>query len=269
MDTMGEIGFLSRSAMAEPRDESESFPRNLMLDSMIQAALAMDGPDPSKAGMSKVHISDLNPAVNQPVRLPRDITSPYLSRFIEEVSLFFPFLDGKALTAHYEMFQETNLDSIPEDLALPYFDVCLAIAIGALMRSSSLSSSTLVASLHLSAVRKLPIIYDRNSLTTVYCVLLLAIFSIASPSGGSAWYLIGLAMRTCVCLGLNKEPEDHLDFTYPEIRERRNTFWSAYLLDRYVLWIFHVRDIVYHLPPPFRPAKPYFCHSKCNHFSYT
>lgn len=229
---MGEIGFLSRSAMAEPRDDSETLPRNLMLDSMIMAALAMDGPDPARASRSEVHISDLGTAVNQPAKLPGDITARYLARFVEEVSIFFPFLDEKTLVAQYDELIGKEPDIIPDGLALPYFNICLAIATGALMSSNSLSSSTLAANLHISAIRQLPRIYDRNSLSVVHCILLLAIFATTSPSGGSAWHLIGLAVRTCVCLGLNKQPESHLGLTYTEVQERSNIFWSAYLLDR-------------------------------------
>jgi hypothetical protein len=61
-------------------------------------------------------------------------------------------------------------------------------------------------------------------------MLLLAIFSLLSPSGGSAWHLIGLIVQKCVALGLEKEQD------YPtqdsHALDRTNVFWTAYILDR-------------------------------------
>jgi hypothetical protein len=45
---MGEIGFLSRSAMAEPRDDTSGFPRQLAMSQMLQAILSLSGASPSQ-----------------------------------------------------------------------------------------------------------------------------------------------------------------------------------------------------------------------------
>ncbi|KAI1843177.1 hypothetical protein JX266_010704 [Neoarthrinium moseri] len=235
-DTMGEIGFLSRSAMAEPRDERTNLPRNLALDSILQAALALDGSTPSKTALSAAYNFEPEGSSSPLTTLPRDVALAHLDRFLERVCVFYPFLDARKLKKHYEdsveVAADANVAALPVERSLSYFSACLAIATGALMTSSNLSSSALIARLRHAALRCLPTIYDRNSLDFVHCMLYLAIFSTLSPSGGSSWHIIGLAMRACISLGLHKEPEEHLQLTDAEIDERRKLFWSAYLLDR-------------------------------------
>ncbi|KAF7541309.1 hypothetical protein G7054_g679 [Neopestalotiopsis clavispora] len=60
--TMGEIGFLSRSAMAEPRsDLFERLPTNLTSEGILLASLALDGSDPSKSSLSDPQATQLFP----------------------------------------------------------------------------------------------------------------------------------------------------------------------------------------------------------------
>ncbi|TGJ76423.1 hypothetical protein E0Z10_g10883 [Xylaria hypoxylon] len=72
----------------------------------------------------------------------------------------------------------------------------------------------------------------RESKTTqnVEAMLLLVLYHIRSSSYG-IWYMIGLAMRTCIDLGLHtKRHEGNIDrYT---VQMRRRLFWSVYSLER-------------------------------------
>ena len=72
----------------------------------------------------------------------------------------------------------------------------------------------------------------RESKTTqnVEAMLLLVLYHIRSSSYG-IWYMIGLAMRTCIDLGLHtRRHESNLD--HNTIQMRRRLFWSVYSLER-------------------------------------
>lgn len=235
-DTMGEIGFLSRSAMAEPRDEPGTLPQSLSLVNTLKAALALNASNPSRATVSSVPKYEIEFVLLTPTKLRREATLAHMTRFLEHVCISYPFLNAKLLMAQYEQvlatMDENNHGHIPPGTALEYFNVCLAVAIGAMKITGSGSSSSLISSLHLAAVKQLPEIYARDKFDFLHCILFLVIFSTMSPEGGSSWHLVELAMRTCITLGLHKEPDEHTHTDDVEKLRRKNLFWSTYILDR-------------------------------------
>lgn len=73
----------------------------------------------------------------------------------------------------------------------------------------------------------------RESRTTgnIEAMTLLVIYHLRSLSSFGIWYMIGLAMRTSVDLGLHrKQSETHFD--HSTVQKRRRLFWSVYSLER-------------------------------------
>lgn len=72
----------------------------------------------------------------------------------------------------------------------------------------------------------------RESKTTqnVEAMLLLVLYHVRSSSYG-IWYMIGLAMRTCIDLGLHTKRHEGTQDRYI-IQMRRRLFWSVYSLER-------------------------------------
>jgi hypothetical protein len=239
-DTMGEIGFLSRSAMAEPRSENMEPSRNLNLNlyKMVVSTLALDSADHSMADGHRLRSQISDTPAHDPVRkLDREGTIRYMTLFVSHACLQYPFLSAKYAMRQYDMVMGAVPDafdhaSIAErGISLEYFNTCLGIAIGGLLSQDSSQLSGFVSSLHWAARRMLPVILrNQDGLIPIKCMLLLAIFSLLSPSGGSAWHLIGLIVQKCVALGLEKEQD------YPtqdsHALDRINVFWTAYILDR-------------------------------------
>lgn len=60
---------------------------------------------------------------------------------------------------------------------------------------------------------------------------LLVIYHLRSASGHGLWYMIGLAMRTCIDLGLHRKGYEQ-GLPNAEIQYRRRLFWSVYSLER-------------------------------------
>lgn len=243
--TMGGIGLLSRSAMAEPPNEQESerLPRNLTFENMTMAALALDGPDATKASLSDARKLGLVTAVShhQTVRLTRSGTSAYLERFLKDVCVLFPFLDAKSLREEYDAIPDDEWawnhhhieDNVSGQKAQAYLTVYLAVATGALLAQESSSLTPLINSLHASSVKLFSVVMRKGSgLGVVHCILCLVIFSTYSPHGGSIWHLTGLAMTKCISLGLHKRPEPHVAHSSGITDCRQKLFWSTYLLDR-------------------------------------
>ena len=86
---------------------------------------------------------------------------------------------------------------------------------------------------HAEAMKHLDAVYDEQSYAGLQAILLLIWYALLNPDKGSVWFLVGLASRTCVDLGLHNEsnaPVDHLDQL--ELEMRRRLFWCTYKLDR-------------------------------------
>lgn len=224
-DTMSAIGLLSNKAMAESRANTGNEPHKLAIIESIAAALAVDGRDPSTASTS--HHMSLG--TDQAIPLTRDITLPHLQRFLDW-SVWLPYIDERRLMEQYD----TVVDST-DKAALPRFNAYMAIAIGISMSPETSRFSGLATNLHTAAVKLLPtILQSQEPLDTLHCMLLLAVFSMFNPAGGSTWHLMGFIMTNCIAAGLHKTviPQERLgvDSTY----RVEWLFWSVYLMDRWV-----------------------------------
>ncbi|KAF4831115.1 Protein STB5 [Colletotrichum tropicale] len=183
--TMGAIGFLSRSAMAEPRDNSDDLPRKFSLAEVIAGALAIDGRDPSTA----------TPAPQSP-GITNHLASVSQVSTLEHVR---KFLEWPAL--------------------LPYLDEDIFLR----------------QCLHSTAIKELPsVLRTEMALEHIHCMIMLLIYSLFNSSGGSAWHLLGLAVKTCISLGLHREPDAHSNLTISEATRRRWLFWTVYYFDRMI-----------------------------------
>ncbi|KAJ1332964.1 proline utilization trans-activator [Microdochium nivale] len=236
-DTMGDISFLSRSAMAESRVRNDAFPRNLGLDSMLAAATSLRGGDPSisRADNSAIY-KQRQLAHDHPALVDRDASYQYLDIFLQRVAVKHMHLADEEVKMDYDTVMSSELlckAEIPRHLALPYFNTCLYIALGMLNSDDAADLSSLVIGLHTMAIRQITTILDVDGpLAMIRCMLTLAVLSLTCNTGGSTWHIVGLIMNQCISLGLHKELEVDDGISCQDQQERRNIFWSSYVLDR-------------------------------------
>ncbi|RGP79810.1 hypothetical protein FLONG3_2124 [Fusarium longipes] len=227
-DTMSAIGLLSNKAMAESRANTGNEPHKLAIIESISAALAIDGRDPSTASaLSSHHVSM---ADDQPIQLTRDLTLSHIQRFIDW-SVWLPYIDERRLMEQYDAVIDShdNRDKAP----LQCFNTYLAIAIGMSMSPEIGRFSALATNLHTAAAKLLPsILHSQEPLDTLHCTLLLAVFSMFNPSGGSTWHLMGFIMTNCIAAGLHKTTISQERLGEDSIYRVDWIFWSVYLIDR-------------------------------------
>ncbi|OLN87154.1 Protein STB5-like protein 4, partial [Colletotrichum chlorophyti] len=231
--TMGAIGFLSRDAMAEPRGDADGLLRKLSLGEITAGILAINGRDPSTA-------SPLTSALTMDghfLPLTHESSNGYFRRFL---SLLFmlPYLEEDIMLAHYDSVvasvsnNDCSLNSSPNHLQI--FNAHMRLAICTLMSPESSHLSLLSTKCHTIAVKQLPALLSTEAnLDHVHCMVLLFLYSLYNPAGGSAWHLMGLSMRICITLGLHREPDSHAEITVADANRRRWLFWTVYSLDRY------------------------------------
>lgn len=244
---MGEIGFLSRNAMAEPRCEVRGFPQAFTMDNMIKASLAVSGENPSESSIPSSHTQKLVAMMGDVGKLTKELAAPYLDRFINSIGSMFLHIDPLEMKRQFDTFfgeqRDFGYNSNTASRAItPFqdFNVYMAVSIGMLL-SSEPCIEMFAKCLHSAAMEKFSAIQkDRDSLKTLHCIFLLIVCSMYSPFGGSTWHLLGLARNQSVSLRLHREPQPGCGMSSEEMNSRRNFFWSLYTLDRLVHLI--IRD---------------------------
>jgi len=73
----------------------------------------------------------------------------------------------------------------------------------------------------------------------IEAMVLLVLYHLRSASNHGIWYMIGLAMRTCIDLGLHRRGRDEGKKTRDqhgriELEMRRRLFWTIYVLERVI-----------------------------------
>lgn len=86
---------------------------------------------------------------------------------------------------------------------------------------------------HTAAMQYLDELLQYHDIRSVQILILLAIYSLRAPKGPGAWTYIGLAMRTCIDLGLHRR-NPHRRVSILESEMRKRIFWTCYCLDRQI-----------------------------------
>ncbi|KAF9883420.1 hypothetical protein FE257_003503 [Aspergillus nanangensis] len=224
---MGEIGYLSRNAMAEPRDEGRGFPQELSMGNMVKAALAISGEDPSLSSQMCVNKHALVSMMGETPNLNREFASAYLDRFLQHAIVYCPHIDEAEIGGHFHAYFDRA-----EESPIRAFNVHMVVAVGMLL-SAEAGVELLASNLHNIALKKFPFILEcSNGVNILHCMILLIVYSMLSYSGGSTWHLVGLAMDKAISYRFHKEPQLNSGFSVESLSSRRNVFWSLYILDR-------------------------------------
>ncbi|KAJ6120679.1 hypothetical protein N7523_004959 [Penicillium sp. IBT 18751x] len=246
---MGDIGFLSRSAMAEPRDETSGFSEELAMGRMVRAALALSGATPSQSTIDP-HGQKIAAMSEPAFHLHRQQAVPFFVSFLETMGSQFIHIDSADLWTDFDSTfktsDHTGERNTPKSAAKA-FVVYMSVATGILLSRESGSLQGLANSLHRKATKLLPgIMGSGNRIEVLHCMLSLILYSIQSPQGGSTWHLIGLAMKKAIAFRFHNDPDLSVNISPHVLMIRRNTFWSLYTADRTISTImdrpFNIED---------------------------
>ena len=91
-----------------------------------------------------------------------------------------------------------------------------------------------------TALSKADIVFHPGSIIGIQAILFLVQFAMFQPDHFDSWYLIGIASRVMVDLGLHQERRSTQS---PQIELRKRVFHCVYTLDRYAQSIRCARDL--------------------------
>lgn len=240
---MGEIGYLSLSAMAEPRDSSSrsSLSQPISLQTMLKAATSIQGSEPYRSALPNSVANSRKGTIDlvgtSVFSITREMTLEFVHNYINQLSFRFPALNQDQILAHYDLVLPEDGDShvVGSVADLKVFITYNIIAVGILLSPEANTLRPLATKLHSSTLDLFPrLLGNEDPIVALQFQLLLIVYSLYSASGGSTWHLTGLAARKCIALGYHREPELREQLSEEKTNSRRWLFWTIYIIDRLV-----------------------------------
>ncbi|KAL4730673.1 Rac GTPase-activating protein BCR/ABR [Fusarium chlamydosporum] len=160
--------------------------------------------------------------------LPPDIAPCcFVDAFFRHVNRAYPFVDQ----ARIRQDLETLGDASPADQDPPMTLLYLVMAIGctSLVRAGQIPSNT---------ARQFDVVYPdiiqeclcSESVESVQILVLLGLYSLFDPIATSAYFIVGIAARQAMVIGLTRPDEQPRTAAETELRHR--LYWSIFVLDR-------------------------------------
>lgn len=159
----------------------------------------------------------------------------YLQTYLETFHNRLPFLDhAKLYRLHEDRHKLANSTSQGQWNSFKIFMVYSIGRATQVEESYSLLSS---AQLFQTASQSKPPITKLSSTESIEAMLLLIMYSLRTKFSSNIWYIIGVAMRAAIDLGLHREAS-YFKMNTEVSQQRKRLFWSVYLMDRTISQIF-------------------------------
>lgn len=166
---------------------------------------------------------------------PDDVTgSKILDAYFNNMHVRLPFLDRREILDLHASRHRVSGNTPEEQFG--QFKLFMVYAIGAVILQVTETYDSTPPNIFLeTALRFDSTLRESISIASIEAMLLLVLYNLRTTSNSSVWYMIGLAMRTCVDFGLHREAR-YRRLRPHEAQFRRRLFWSVYITERYTAW---------------------------------
>lgn len=165
---------------------------------------------------------------------PRSEIAPLVDHYFENVHVLLPFFsETEFISSLSRVYQESMVVNVtPFDMWCVRLVLAISSASMCQLRGDTHYTNGLC---HIAEAMKLAdyVIYP-GSLSGIQALLLLVQYSLADPEHLDSWYIVGMAARLLVDLGLHCEPAPETRMTKAALDLRRRIFYCTYALDRLV-----------------------------------
>ncbi|KAL4978587.1 fungal-specific transcription factor domain-containing protein [Aspergillus desertorum] len=160
-----------------------------------------------------------------------------LHAYLTRLHVRYPFLDRKELwRLHEDRWRLANAkrEELTQSERFGVFKLYLTYAIGATtMQLSEKYDYVPPERFYITALQQVPAMCETRSVENIEAMTLLVVYHLRSASSQGVWYMVGLAMRTAIDLGLHRKANEiNLDPITAQMRRR--LFWTVYYLERVV-----------------------------------
>jgi hypothetical protein len=240
--TMQVMDYLPLSAMAEPRDRLQtSQQEQYSFETFLNAAIGVSGSDPAcskstDSALSEAIESFYQTLIPTGIRLSRSITDEPVQRYLDMCDATCPFLDRKGFLVRYtrtmESLEKVQTEVVPSQAASDLLMVNIAIASGMLVSPDYRLKESVSTTLAQRAFRLVSrVLKESDDAAIVQCLIALTVHSTLSPSSGSTWHLMGLALARTMSAGMHTVGISDCRASEKEKQESGRLFWALYVLD--------------------------------------
>jgi hypothetical protein len=164
---------------------------------------------------------------------PRYEATPLLQHYFDDFFIQLPFFFETSFWASVDsVYQSEGRFAKPFDHWI--VRVVLAIAAASMSHRRWDRNYQRASSLVSDALQYAEDVLCPGSITGIQSILLLAQYSLVDPCHFRSWYLVGMAVRVMVDLGLHHDPPSEVVSDVDRLELRRRVFHSIYSLDRSV-----------------------------------
>lgn len=163
--------------------------------------------------------------------LQRYAITHLIQHYLENVYVLYPFLSETKLFASLDaLYQDGGRYANPIDR----WTVRLVIAIAFASLSRRRGDTQYQDAVYHTAVafEGVENVLQPGSVVGIQAILLLVVYAMLDPHHFNSWYLIGVASRAMVDLGLHQDSTSPRQVLGPEADLRRRVYHSVYTLDR-------------------------------------
>lgn len=159
--------------------------------------------------------------------------TPLIEHYLVNIHVLYPFLsESKLFQSIDAVYQVNGRDALPIDR----WTVRLVLATAAASLSRKRGDTKYQDAVHhaVAALEDIETVVHPGSIAGVQAILQLVIYAMLDPRHFNGWYLIGLASRVMVDLGLHQAPPKELCLKSLELDMRLRIYDCVYALDRSV-----------------------------------
>ncbi|EXJ86173.1 hypothetical protein A1O1_06543 [Capronia coronata CBS 617.96] len=167
---------------------------------------------------------------------PRYAVTPMINQYLEKIYVLFPFFSETDLMGSLSRIYHDSASVASSVSPMDVWNVRLILAIAYASSSQRKGDENYKAALqHVTAARGLAnYVLQPGSISGLQALLLLVQYALVDPRHFDSWYLVGMASRLMVDLGLHCEPPAETKISKDTLDLRRRIFHCTYALDRLV-----------------------------------
>lgn len=163
--------------------------------------------------------------------LPQNAIISLVGHYVDNFYIFYPFLSETKIFASIEALHHERGDCAS---SIDRWTVCFVLAIALASQSRQRGDLQYQKAVYHAgmALECAETVLQPGSIVGVQSILLLVLYATLDPYHFNSWYLIGVASRAMVDLGLHQELRSPKQVSTSEADMRRRVFHSVYILDR-------------------------------------
>jgi hypothetical protein len=163
---------------------------------------------------------------------PRHTIMPLINHYLDNIYVLYPFFPETKLFVSLDvLYQEGGRHAGPIDHW--HVRLVLAIALASLSRRRGDVQYDDALAHAAAAFDWAERVLQPGSIVGIQAILLLVLYAMLDPHHFNSWYLIGVASRVMVDLGLHQDSADLSLVKDSEVKLRHRIFQSVYTLDRF------------------------------------